>query len=128
AYADADGDLFLVDRLRELVLVSGFNVYPREVEQVLCEHPAVAEAAVLGVPDERTGEAVKAYVVRHPAAEVTAEDLIAHCGQRLARFKQPSSIGFVSELPRSVTGKIRKSLLRDGLPQFRKDAPDAASA
>ncbi|MGH3748660.1 MAG: AMP-binding protein, partial [Micromonosporaceae bacterium] len=122
AYADADGDLFLVDRLRELVLVSGFNVYPREVEQVLCEHPAVAEAAVLGVPDERTGEAVKAYVVRHPAAEVTAEDLIAHCGQRLARFKQPSSIGFVSELPRSVTGKIRKSLLRDGLPQFRKDA------
>ncbi|MGH3656684.1 MAG: AMP-binding protein, partial [Micromonosporaceae bacterium] len=117
AYADADGDLFLVDRLRELVLVSGFNVYPREVEQVLAEHPAVHEAAALGVPDPTTGETVKAYVVRRPGTSVSAEELISYCEQHLARFKCPTSVEFVEALPHSVTGKVRKSLLRDGLPE-----------
>jgi long-chain acyl-CoA synthetase len=110
AYADADGDLFLVDRLRELILVSGFNVYPYEVEQVLMAHPAVREAAVLGVPHPFTGQTVKAFVVS--AASVSTEDLVAYCERNLARFKCPTAIEFVEALPHSATGKVRKAALR----------------
>jgi long-chain acyl-CoA synthetase len=112
AYADADGDLFLVDRLSELILVSGFNVYPIEVEQVLMAHPAVTEAAVLGVPHPYTGQTVKAFVVR--SGEVTADELVAYAEKNLARFKCPTAIEFVAELPHSATGKVRKGVLRDG--------------
>jgi long-chain acyl-CoA synthetase len=112
AYADADGDLFLVDRLTELILVSGFNVYPHEVEQVLAAHPAVAEAAVIGVPHPYTGESVKAFVVR--SGEVTTDELIAYAERNLARFKCPAAIEFVPELPHSATGKVRKGALREG--------------
>lgn len=111
AYADEDGDLFLVDRRKELVLVNGFNVYPREVEAVLAEHPDVAEAAVIAVPDPDTGEAVKAFVVPHPGASLTREGLIAYCEPRLARFKRPTIIAIVVELPHSVTGKVAKARL-----------------
>jgi len=112
AYADADGDLFLVDRLSELILVSGFNVYPVEVENVLMTHPAVTEAAVLGVPHPYTGQTVKAFVVR--SAEVTADELIAYAEKNLARFKCPTAIEFMAELPHSATGKVRKGVLREG--------------
>jgi len=111
AYADADGDLFLVDRLDELILVSGFNVYPHEVELVLTAHPAVAEAAVVGVEHPYTGRAVKAYVVLTPGAEASADDLIAHCEHNLARFKCPNVIEFLPELPHSATGKVLKGIL-----------------
>ncbi|WP_245716449.1 AMP-binding protein [Micromonospora humi] len=110
AYADGDGDLFLVDRLGELILVNGFNVYPHEVELVLQAHPGVAESAVLGVPHPRTGETVRAYVVR--AAEVSAEELLAHCARNLARFKCPTAVEFVDALPYSAIGKVRKTELR----------------
>jgi long-chain acyl-CoA synthetase len=113
AYADADGDLFLVDRLSELILVSGFNVYPVEVEHVLMTHPAVTEAAVLGVPHPYTGQTVKAFVVR--SGEVTADELIAYAEKNLARFKCPTAIEFVGELPHSATGKVRKGVLREGV-------------
>lgn len=109
AYADADGDLFIVDRIGELILVSGFNVYPAEVEQVLTAHPDVAEAAVVGVPHPTTGQAVHAYVVSTAAAD----ELAVHCRANLARFKCPASFEFVPELPHSATGKVRKKLLRD---------------
>ncbi len=112
AYADADGDLFLVDRLGELILVSGFNVYPHEVELVLAAHPAVAEAAVVGVDSLQTGQAVKAYVVLAADATASTEDLRTHCQHNLARFKCPGVIEFVPELPHSATGKVRKSSLR----------------
>ncbi len=112
AYADADGDLFLVDRLREVILVNGFNVYPHEVELVLQAHPAVAESAVLGVPHPRTGETVRAYVVPAPAGTVGAEELLSHCARHLARFKCPTSVEFVDALPHSAIGKVRKTLLR----------------
>lgn len=111
AYADGDGDLFLVDRLKELILVSGFNVYPYEVEQVLQAHPSVDEAAVLGDPHPYTGQTVKAFVVTN--SPVTVEELIAHCERNLARFKCPTSIEFRSALPHSATGKIRKAALRE---------------
>ncbi|WP_327006514.1 AMP-binding protein [Dactylosporangium sp. NBC_01737] len=112
AYADEDGDLFIVDRLGELILVSGFNVYPHEIELVLAAHPAVVEAAALGVPHPYTGQTVKVVVVRRPGSQVTAEELIAHCERNLARFKCPTAVEFVDELPHSATGKIRKAALR----------------
>jgi long-chain acyl-CoA synthetase len=113
AYLDDEGDLFLVDRRQELVLVSGFNVYPREVEDVLAAHPGVGEAAVIGIPHPYTGEAVKALVVPAPGAQVTAEDLIAHCARSLARFKCPTAVELVPELPHGATGKVRKGALRE---------------
>lgn len=112
AVADADGDLFLVGRLTDLVLVSGFNVYPREVESVLDGHPDIAEAAVIGVPHPYTGETVKAYVQLVDGAHLTAEDLLAYCERSLARFKCPTAVEFVTELPHSVTGKVSKGRLR----------------
>ncbi|ODB80246.1 MULTISPECIES: AMP-binding protein [Micromonospora] len=112
AYADGDGDLFLVDRLGELILVNGFNVYPHEVELVLQAHPGVAESAVLGVPHPRTGETVRAYVVRAAGPPVTADELLAHCARNLARFKCPTAVEFVDSLPYSAIGKVRKTELR----------------
>jgi long-chain acyl-CoA synthetase len=112
-FLDVSGDLFLVDRIKELVIVSGFNVYPVEVEEVIREVDGVAEAAVIGVEDAVTGEAVVAYVV--PAQDGSGElaDAVRdHCAVRLARFKQPSRIEVVDELPLTVTGKVQKGRLR----------------
>ena len=112
-FLDASGDLFLVDRLKELVIVSGFNVYPVEVEEVIREVPGVAEAAVIGVEDPETGESVVAYVVAPGAdAPTLASAVRTHCEQRLARFKRPSRVEVVSELPVGVTGKVQKGRLR----------------
>ncbi len=113
ALLDEDGDLHLVDRRQDLVLVSGFNVYPREVEDVLLTHPEVAEVAVLGIAHPYTGEAVKALVVRTPGSRLTAEDVIVHAAGSLARFKCPTAVEFVPELPRGATGKVRKGRLRE---------------
>jgi long-chain acyl-CoA synthetase len=112
AYADNDDDLFLVDRIRELILVSGFNVYPREVEDVIAEHPDVAEVAVLGVPHPYTGETVRALVVPTDGASPTPEAIIEFAASRLARFKCPTSVEIVEELPHSATGKVAKGQLR----------------
>ena len=119
-FLDPDGDLYLVDRLKELVIVSGFNVYPSEIEDVIGELAGVAECAVIGVPDEGTGEAVVAYVVAAHAEgeEPDPDDLVvrvrSHCEQRLARFKVPSRVEVVAELPHSATGKVAKGRLRAG--------------
>jgi len=120
AYADAEGDLFLVDRLRELILVNGFNVYPAEVEQVLTTHPAVAEAAVLGVPHPYSGQTVKAYVVAR--SPIGTDELLAHCERNLARYKCPTSVEFVDTLPHSATGKVRKAALRTAPEGIAADA------
>jgi long-chain acyl-CoA synthetase len=114
AYADPDGDLYLVDRLRELILVNGFNVYPAEVEHVLMTYPGVSEVAVLAAADDVTGQTVKAYVVAAPS--VTPAELAAHSARNLARFKCPTTYEFVAELPHSATGKVRKGALRDASP------------
>ncbi len=112
AYHDDDGDLFLVDRRTELVLVSGFNVYPREVEDALAGHPDVAEVAVIAVPHPYTGEAVKAFVVPRAGSSLTADDVTRHAATRLARFKRPTIVTLVPELPHSATGKVAKARLR----------------
>jgi long-chain acyl-CoA synthetase len=113
SYADPDGDLFIVDRTKELILVSGFNVYPREVEQALETHPDVHEVAILGVAHPYTGETVKALVVPRRGATPSAESLIEHAARRLARFKCPTSVELVDELPHSLSGKVAKGRLRD---------------
>ncbi|HEY0903755.1 MAG TPA: AMP-binding protein [Marmoricola sp.] len=113
-YLDDDGNLFLVDRLKDLVIVSGFNVYPSEVEDVITELDSVAQAAVIGVEDAMTGEAVVAYV--RPVGEIDPDQLVAevraHCAGRLAGFKQPSSVVITDELPSTSTGKVQKGRLR----------------
>jgi long-chain acyl-CoA synthetase len=113
-FLDETGDLFLVDRLKELVIVSGFNVYPIEVEDVIREVVEVEETAVIGVADELTGEAVVAYVRPSGGVDpaVLADVVREHCARRLARFKRPSRIEVVSELPLTVTGKVQKGRLR----------------
>jgi long-chain acyl-CoA synthetase len=112
-FLDADGDLFLVDRLRELIIVSGFNVFPIEVEEVLVGAPGVREAAVIGVPSEETGEAVKAFVVPAVGASVDVHEVREYAETRLARFKCPVEIEVVDHLPHSVTGKVAKGRLRE---------------
>ena len=99
------------------MLVSGFNVYPAEVERVLDGHPAVLESAVIGVPDARTGAAVRAVVVLRPGEQVSAEELRAHAAASLARYKVPTSVQFLTSLPHSLTGKVSRARLRElGLP------------
>jgi long-chain acyl-CoA synthetase len=110
-YLDADGYLYLVDRAKDMIVSGGANVYPAEVEAVLREHPAVAEVAVIGVPDDTWGERVHAVVV--PGMPVTESDLLVVCRERLVRAKCPSSVELVDDLPRDPVGKVRKRDLRD---------------
>jgi long-chain acyl-CoA synthetase len=112
AYADDDGYLFVVDRMKDLILRGGYNVYPREVEEVLYEHPAVSEVAVIGKPDEWLGEEVVAVISLKVGAHATQEELIAFCKERLAAYKYPREFRFVEELPKGPTGKIHKKELR----------------
>jgi long-chain acyl-CoA synthetase len=111
-YLDADGDLRLVDRANDLIIVNGFNVYPNEVEKVIDELPDVAESAAVGVPDERTGEQVVAVVVLKPGATLTEDEVRDHCAAKLARFKVPRTVRFADELPHSPTGKVSRASLR----------------
>jgi long-chain acyl-CoA synthetase len=112
AVVDDEGFLYLVDRVKDLIIVSGFNVYPAEVEEVIASHPGVEQAAVIGVPHPHSGEAVKAYVVVRDGASVEEDDVIAHCEAQLARYKCPQKVMFVDELAQSATGKVRRSALR----------------
>jgi long-chain acyl-CoA synthetase len=110
-YFDEDGFLFIVGRIKELIIRGGYNVYPLEIEDVLHEHPAVAEAAVVGIPDERLGEEVKAIVVLRPGAGLTASELIAFCKERIAAYKYPRLIEFRDRLPKNAMGKVVKDEL-----------------
>ncbi|MEU6173574.1 long-chain fatty acid--CoA ligase [Streptantibioticus parmotrematis] len=112
ARRDADGWFFIVDRAKDMIIRGGFNVYPREIEDVLLSHPAVSMAAVLGVPDERHGEEIKACVVLTPGASLTQEELIAWCKENLAGYKYPRLVEFLDALPTNATGKILKRELR----------------
>jgi long-chain acyl-CoA synthetase len=115
-YADDDGYIFLVDRKKDLIIVSGFNVYPREIEEAIFHHSKVAEVAVVGMPHPYTGEAVKAFVVLKPGESSTEEEILEFCRRSLARFKCPQVVEFVKELPHLPTGKVLRRLLREGVP------------
>jgi long-chain acyl-CoA synthetase len=110
---DADGYFFIVDRAKDVIIRAGMNIYPREIEEVLHHHPAVLEAAVVGVPDETLSESVVAFVTLAPGAEITAPELQKYCRDRLAIYKCPKRIEFVEQLPKNSTGKIMKRDLRD---------------
>ena len=112
-YRDSDGCYWIVDRKKDMILRGGFNVYPREVEEVLYQHEQVVEAAVIGVPHERHGEEVKAFVALTADAKATPEELQAFCKERLAAYKYPRSVEILAELPKGPTGKILKRELRD---------------
>ena len=113
ARMDEDGYFFIVDRKKDMILCSGYNVYPREVEEVLFMHPAVAEAAAIGVPDPYRGETVKAFVVLKAGAAATEADVIAFCKERLAPFKVPKAVEFADDLPKSMIGKVLRRELRE---------------
>jgi long-chain acyl-CoA synthetase len=111
-YLDAAGYLYIHDRVKDMIVSGGENVYPAEVENVLMAHVAVSDVAVIGVPHEKWGETPKAMVVRVVGAQVTADDLIEHCRSHLARYKCPTSIEWLDTLPRNPSGKVLKKDLR----------------
>ncbi len=111
-YVDAQGYVYLVDRKKDMILVSGFNVYPNEVEDVIALHPDVTEVAAIGVPDEQSGEVVKAFIVSS-RKDLTADDIIKHCKQNLVNYKCPKHVEFRDELPKTNVGKILRRALRD---------------
>ncbi len=112
-YYDEDGYFFIADRKKDMVLVGGYNVYPREVDEVLYEHPDVAEAVVIGIPHRTRGEVLKAFVVPRSGATLTAADITAHCRAKLANYKIPKHIEFCEELPKTYVGKVLRRVLRD---------------
>jgi long-chain acyl-CoA synthetase len=114
ARTDEDGYFFIVDRKKDLIKTSGYQVWPREVEEALSSHPSVAEVGVAGVPDQLKGEAIKAWVVLREGQTATAAELRSYCRERMAPFKVPSDIEFRTELPKTMVGKILRRALRDG--------------
>jgi long-chain acyl-CoA synthetase len=110
---DADGWFYVVDRKKDQINAAGYKVWPREVEDVLYAHPAVREAAVVGVPDAYRGETVKAFVSLRPGESVEADELIAFCRERMAAYKYPRVVELVDELPRTASGKVLRRVLRD---------------
>jgi long-chain acyl-CoA synthetase len=112
-YLDDEGYLFLTDRIKDMIVTGGENVFPIEVEDALAHHPAIEDVAVIGVPDERWGETVKALVVLRNGRAGTADELIAFARERLAGYKLPRSIDFVDTLPRTPSGKVLKRELRE---------------
>ena len=112
ARQDSDGLFYIVDRKKDMILVSGFNVYPSEIEGVVVSHPGVLEAAVIGVPDAGTGEAVKLFVVKKDAA-LGEQELVDYCRERLTGYKIPHQVEFRDDLPKTNVGKVLKRDLRD---------------
>ena len=112
AVADEDGHIFMVDRAKDLIIVSGFNVFPAEVEEVLTAHPDIVDAAVVGTAHPHTGEAVRAYVVLRPGTHLDEDTVVDHCRAHLARYKCPSKVLFVDQVPRNMTGKLQRYSLR----------------
>jgi long-chain acyl-CoA synthetase len=122
-YLDSDGYLFIVDRKKDLIKTSGYQVWPREVEEVLATHPSVAEVGVLGAPDKMRGEVVKAFVVLRAGEAATASELKAFCRERLAHYKVPSKFEFVTALPKTEIGKVLRRVLRQQEPASSDDSP-----
>ncbi len=113
ARMDESGYFYIVDRKKDLIVASGYNVYPREIEEVLFEHPDVAEAVAIGIPDEYRGETVKAFVVKRSGASTTEEEVLDFCKERLAAYKTPKAVEFREELPKSAVGKLLRRVLAD---------------
>lgn len=126
ATMDEEGYFRIVDRRKDMIIVGGMNVYPREVEEVLMAHPAIAEAGVVGEPDERRGEVPRAYVVLEPGASMTEAEILAYCRENLARYKVPVAIEFRTELPRTFIGKVLRRVLAEDRLQQSAGTPGTA--
>lgn len=113
ARMDEDGYFYIVDRKKDMIIAGGYNIYPREVEEVLFAHPGVAEAAVVGLPDEYRGETVAAFIVPKPGVNLTQEELDRYCRENLAAYKVPRIYEFRTELPKSAVGKVLRRELRE---------------
>jgi len=113
ARVDEDGNIYITDRQKDMIISGGKNVYPREIEEVLYKHPAVLDACVIGIPDDKWGETVKAVVVLREGHSTTSEEIIEFCKQNLASYKKPTSVDMVQALPRTSSGKILKRALRE---------------
>lgn len=112
-YLDEDRYLFVVDRKKDIIISGGVNIYPKEIEDLLYKHPAVVEAAVIGIPDDVWGESVKAVVVHRKGHELTEEDVKNYCKENMASYKKPKTVDFVEELPKNPSGKILKRVPRE---------------
>jgi acyl-CoA synthetase (AMP-forming)/AMP-acid ligase II len=110
---DEDGYIYIQDRIKDMIISGGENIYPAEVENAIFGHPSIADVAVVGVPDEKWGESVKAIVVKKPGAEISADDVIAHARKNIAGYKSPRSVDFIDALPRNASGKILRRQLRE---------------
>nr|WP_245302157.1 long-chain fatty acid--CoA ligase [Symbiobacterium terraclitae] len=119
---DEDGYLYIVDRKKDMIIAGGFNIYPREIDEVLYQHPAVLEACAVGVPDAYRGETVKAFVVLKPGAQATEQEILDFCRERLAAYKRPRSVEFLPELPKSTVGKVLRRVLVEREKQKSKSA------
>jgi long-chain acyl-CoA synthetase len=128
ARMDEDGYFYIVDRKKDMISTSGYNVYPREIEEVLYEHEEIAEAVAIGVEDEYRGETVKAFVVRKPGNEVTEEEILAFCKERLAPYKAPKTVEFRDELPKSTVGKLLRRVLADEERAKAAETPTKATS
>jgi long-chain acyl-CoA synthetase len=125
ARMDADGFFYIEDRIKDLIISSGFNVYPRRIEEAIYEHPGVAEVTVIGIKDKKRGEAPKAFVRLKPDTNVTAKDLIEHLRARISKIELPAEIEFRAELPKTMIGKLSKKELKAEEDAKRKKAADA---
>jgi len=114
-WMDGDGYFYVTDRIKEMIITGGYNVFPGEIDQVLEQHPDVRSAAVIGVPDPYKGERIRAYVVRRPGATVTADELVAYAMEHLVPYKVPSEVVFRSQLPMTPIGKVARRALQDGV-------------
>ncbi len=112
ARCDEEGYYYIVDRMQDMIISGGSNIYPAEIEEVLHSHPKIQEAAVIGVPDEKWGESVKAIVVLKPGESASEKDIIEYCKENAADYKKPRSVDFVDDLPRNPSGKILKRIIR----------------
>jgi len=122
AYMDDDGYAYIVDRKKDMIIAGGFNIYPRDVDEVLYEHPKIADAVTIGIPDPYRGETVKVFVVVKPGETLTQEEVIAHCRERLAAYKVPRYVEFRAELPKTIVGKVlRKELRAEELAKVAKE-------
>ncbi len=119
---DEDDYLFIVDRKKDMVIAGGYNIYPREIDEVLFEHPKVLEAVSVGIPDDYRGETIKAYVVLRPGETATGAEIVDFCKERLAAYKVPKSVEFRESLPKSAVGKVLRKILRDEEEAKRKQS------
>jgi acyl-CoA synthetase (AMP-forming)/AMP-acid ligase II len=118
-----EGEIYIVDRKKDMILSGDENIYPAEIEEVLYSHPAILEVAVIGVPDEKWGETVKAIVVLREGAQATAAEIIEYCKGRLSSYKKPTSVDFLNQLPRNPSGKVLKTELRKPYWGDKKKVP-----